>query len=197
MLGRLFVVSAPSGAGKTTLVNHILGRFCREYPLAKVITYTTKHPRTTDIPGQDYHFISVAEFERRIAEGYFLEWSNAYGHYYGSPRTILQDLTSGEHRVIITDRVGARALKEVIPEAVLIWLYTQNLQILQERLEKRGQESLEQMSYRLNLAKAEIDQEKQTPLYEFHVLNQNFFEALDLLSTIFLKKMLKNEIISD
>jgi guanylate kinase len=191
MLGRLFVVSAPSGAGKTTLVNHILAQLGCDYPISRVITYTTKSPRSTEIPGQDYHFITTAEFEQLITSGFFLEWSNAYGNYYGSPSSILHDLSAGNHRIIITDRVGARALKHAVPEAILIWLYTQNLQVLQERLAKRGQEGPEQMLYRLNLAKEEMAQEEMSPFYDFHVLNQDFFEAYEHLNRIFITTMLK------
>lgn len=192
MIGTLFVISAPSGAGKTTLVTHLLERLKDDWSIDRVITYTTKEPRPTEVQAKDYYFISMAEFERRILEGYFLEWSNAYGNYYGSPASIREKLAQGHHKVIITDRTGAKSIKNAIPEAVLVWLYAESVDVLKKRIEKRGQDSDRQLCLRLNLAQQEIEQEKLENLFDFHVLNQNFFEALEHLTTIFLKKLAKN-----
>ncbi len=92
MAGTLFVVSACSGAGKTTLVTRAIKELSISYPISRVITYTTKAPRMTEQNGIDYHFLSVEEFEIRAKNGFFLEWSNQYGNYYGSPHSIINDL---------------------------------------------------------------------------------------------------------
>ena len=80
MVGKIFVVSAPSGAGKTTLVTELISRYPGK--LERVVTYTTRQPRYNEIDGVDYYFISVKEFEEKIAQGFFIEWSTAYGTYY-------------------------------------------------------------------------------------------------------------------
>src|SRR5581483_10666268 len=110
--GVLFIVSAPSGAGKTTLVNAALGSLKSSHAIERVITYTSRMPREGEIPGVDYHFISELEFQSRIKDGFFLEWSGAYGTYYGTPRGLLEDLEKGHHRILIPDRNGAQKILE-------------------------------------------------------------------------------------
>jgi len=187
MPGKLFIVSAPSGAGKTTLVEHVIGRLGQTYALSRVVTYTTKAPRPHDKDKQDYCFISVAEFEQKITQGYFLEWSNAYGQYYGTPATIIDELRKGRSLILIVDQVGARQLKKKIDDAVLIWLYTASLQVLKERLVIRGTENEAQIERRLRLAETEILYEKKERFFDFHVLNEDFFQAINELEAIFLK----------
>ena len=187
MPGKLFIVSAPSGAGKTTLVEHLIGRLGVTHPLSRVVTYTTKTPRPQDQDKRDYCFVSVAEFEQKITQDYFLEWSNTYGHYYGSPSTIIDELQAGRSLIVIVDQVGARQLKEKIEDAVLIWLYTASLQVLKERLVIRGTENEAQIERRLRLAETEILYEKKERFYDFHVLNEDFFQAINELEAIFLK----------
>src|SRR3990167_6495680 len=103
MIGKIFIISAPSGAGKSTLVAATLANLEKEWPIERVVTYTSKNPRNNEVPGQDYHFIKVDEFERRIKQGFFLEWSNAYGTYYGSPRSIVNQVANGYSYIGIID----------------------------------------------------------------------------------------------
>lgn len=186
MSGKLFVISAPSGAGKTTLVRHTLERFQESHVISRVVTYTTKAPREGEaVQGVDYYYISQADFEKKISENFFIEWSCAYGHYYGSPRSIVTHMSEGRSCVLIVDRAGASRIKEQVPEAILIWIYTSSLEVLKQRLIKRGGETPEQVARRLELAMSEIEQESIRPSYNFHVLNEEFCESLEKMYEIF------------
>ncbi len=177
--GKLFVVSAPSGAGKTTLVNEVVRRLGDSCSLERAVTYTTKPARPgEDRQGVDYHFITNQEFESKIAQNFFLEWSGAYGHYYGSPRYVLDEVAQGLSRILILDRVGAQQVKERYAQAVLIWIYTKDIEVLRARLLGRGTDSADQIVRRLALACEEIQQEQQAPLYEHYVLNDSIGSAI-------------------
>lgn len=184
--GKLFIVSAPSGAGKTTLVTAAIQKIMSEYPIKRVITYTTRAPRHGDISGQDYHFISEEEFRAKIEQGYFIEWSVAYGFYYGSPRYIVDDLAQGVSLMLVIDRLGARQIYTQLSNAILIWIYTKDMATLQERLAKRATENYEQMLHRLMLANKEVQEEAHELLYHHHVLNDCFEKALqEIVSIVF------------
>jgi guanylate kinase len=173
MIGKIFVISAPCGAGKSSLVSSVIEELQKEWPIESVITYTTRKPRNNERHGQDYYFIDIPAFEQCIQEGFFLEWSNAYTAYYGSPRSILNEINNGKSFTIILDRAGARILKSLVPEAVLIWIEVP-FELLQERLLRRATENSEQLERRLERSRIEIEQEKQDPLYHHIVVNKKF-----------------------
>lgn len=189
MAGKLFVISAPSGAGKTTLVHALVDRFGSYYALDRVVTYTSKAPRTCEMHGFDYHFLSAAEFEAKIEQNFFMEWSKAYEAYYGSPRLIIDNLRLGQSYVMIIDRVGAQQIVSQCPEAVLIWLYTKNIEALRNRLVGRNTDLAEVIERRLKRAQEEIEQELREPIYHFHVLNDDFEDALKRLVTIIKREL--------
>src|SRR5580704_16364804 len=139
-VGKLFIVSAPSGAGKTSLVNELVVRTGKRHNLSRLVTYTSREPRKGEVPGQDYHFIGQGDFEAKIREGYFLEWVNALGSYYGTGVSVLNHIASGKSGVLVLDRPGARRVYEQFP-AVLIWLTVPNLESLKQRLTLRGTET--------------------------------------------------------
>jgi guanylate kinase len=187
MSGKLFIISAPSGAGKTTLVRHSLAALQENYSIVRIVTYTTKSPRIgEDVSGKDYYFLARADFEQKIAEGYFLEWSLAYGHYYGTPASVLERLKQKESCVLILDRAGALRIKDLFPEAILIWIYTSSMDVLKQRLEFRASENQEEVERRLSIAVSEIEQERLRPAYNFHVLNEDFYESVAKLHEIFM-----------
>lgn len=189
MTGKLFIISAPSGAGKTTLVNELIERYGRHYDLTRVITYTSKKPRTTERQGLDYHFVSPGEFELKIAQGFFMEWSGAYEAYYGSPRDILDRLAGGKSFMLIIDRVGAEQILKVHPAAVPIWVYTRTIDDLHERLVSRNTEALDHIERRLAQAKSEIFAEISRPRYRYHVLNHDFEIAVNRIYTIIKREL--------
>jgi guanylate kinase len=191
--GKLFVVSAPSGAGKTTLVHMVCDRIGAQCQLQQVATYTTKMPRNGEQEGIDYHFLSQADFERKIAEGFFIEWSATYGYYYGSPRHILADLEKGLSYIVVVDRSGARSILEQYPDAILIWIYTENIEILANRLKSRKTENKMQITKRLTLAKQEILDERDNSFFEHHVLNNDIEVAFGMIKSIIFKELIESK----
>lgn len=186
MVGKLFIISASSGAGKTSLVNAVLQRIQSIYDVNRVLTYTTRAPRQGEINGVDYHFITAQEFEVRIAQGFFLEWSNVYGAYYGSPCSIIQELRCGKSYIAILDRAGAEQVLKVHPDSVLIWIYT-DLVSLRDRLVQRKTETSEQIEYRIQLAKKEIEEENFKKFFTFHLHNDDFNRAIQELEALIVK----------
>jgi len=178
MVGKLFIVSASSGAGKTTLVNAVMQRIQSVYDVSRVLTYTTRSPRDGEVNGVDYCFITIKEFESLIEQDFFLEWSNAYGNYYGSPSSILNELVYGKSYIAILDRSGAQQVSHKFSELVLIWIYT-DIVSLQKRLIQRKTETFEQIEYRIQLAKKEIEEENLKRFYNFHIHNDDFNRAIE------------------
>jgi guanylate kinase len=191
MAGRLFIVSACSGAGKSTVVAEVINRLEKYYNIARLITYTTKIPRSNEINGKDYNFISHEEFEIRIKNGFFLEWSTYYGNYYGSPSYLIKDLELGKSYILITDLAGARSIAPKIKDSILIWLYVQNLEQIKERLLIRNTENFEQIQKRLLLAHKEIEEQATLNIFNYSILNENFETAvseLEMIVDLILKK---------
>ncbi len=189
MHGRLFIISAPSGAGKTSLVEAAIPIVNKQHPIEQVTTYTTKKPRSTDPKMRDFHFIDTTEFERRIKEQFFLEYSDAYGAYYGSPRSVIDEMQQGKSFILVIDRVGAQQVIKQIPDAVLVWVTVASAQILKERLTARATETPEQIEYRLKRAQVEMDLETKNRLYTYHILNENFMTAVEQLTAIIAEKL--------
>ena len=132
----VYIVSAPSGSGKSTLVKWLLAR---DKNLLFSVSYTTREPRGSELSGQDYHFTTRAEFEKRIGMGEFLEWADVFGHYYGTHRSILERAQAENKDLILDiDVQGARQLKESIPEAVSIFILAPSREILEQRLRSRS-----------------------------------------------------------
>jgi len=173
----LVIVSAPSGAGKTTLVTQLIDRLGGQYGLKRLVTYATRQPRAGEIPGQDYIFISPQEFEQKIHEGFFLEWSGELGTKYGTGRDIVDQLAQGPG-VLILDQDGARKLKKSIG-ATLIWVTVPSLEILEQRLRARGTENDTQISRRMARAAQEIAFEAQEKLYDYYIQNDDLERAVE------------------
>lgn len=182
--GTLFVVSAPSGAGKTSLVTALVKECGVQYNLERSVTYTTKQPRPGEVPGIDYHYIGTQTFQEKLQQGFFLEWSGAYGNYYGSPAYILDKLQQGISVIVIVDRAGARDIYRQHPEAVLIWLYVHDEKELLKRLKFRGSETKSEINKRLKLARQEINEEIFNRLFQYHIQNDSFEKALSELKSI-------------
>ncbi len=194
MSGKLFVVSACSGAGKTTLVSQVITRLAGEYPLSRVITYTSKKPRLEEVDGRDYHFLSPEEFEEKINDNYFLEWSGEYGNYYGSPSSIIEGLKAGNNFIIITDIQGAVSINKKIQSSVFIWIEVPAQETIKTRLLMRNSENNEQIQERISISFRENEKFLKSLLFNYRVLNEDIEKAVLELESI-IKLELKKSII--
>lgn len=187
--GKLFIISGPSGVGKTTLANALLTNLGKRYNMHRVITYTTKLPRKGEVSGVDYHFISQTEFESKLAEGFFIEYSKVYGHYYGSPRTIIKELDLGKSFILIVDQLGAHKIKEQFSQAILIWITPPSLHELVNRLQGRATESDLDIQKRLMIARNEIETVAQRPVFDYIVENDILTQTINNLMRILKAEM--------
>lgn len=189
--GVLFVISAPTGGGKTSITTAVCKKLAEKIPITQVITYTTRPPRTNEQHGTDYIFVKEKEFLEKKQENFFLETNFYAGNWYGSPRSIFQDLAHGLSLVLVLDRSGAKIIKKIIPAAVLIWIEPPNVETLTQRLFKRESETSQLLRQRLEVAKQEMAQENQEPFFTYHVMNENINKAVDEVSCIIMKYTMK------
>ncbi|MEX0988306.1 MAG: guanylate kinase [Bacteroidales bacterium] len=156
MEGKLIIFSAPSGSGKTTIVRHLLGLHSQ---LAFSVSATSRKPRINEKDGVDYYFLTVDDFRKKIEEGEFLEWEEVYaGQYYGTLRSEVERLrNAGMHVVFDIDVVGGVRLKqEFRDDALAIFVQPPSLEILEQRLRKRGTDSEAQLQQRVGKAREEL-----------------------------------------
>lgn len=179
MPGEIFVVTAPSGTGKTTLLKALLAADPR---LRFSISYTTRQPRPGEAPGRDYFFVSLEEFRRLRDSGSLAEWVEQFGYGYGTSKEwIIQALESGQDLVFDLDTRGARALKESFPQATLIFILPPSFQELERRLKGRGDLEPQELARRLEQGRAEV---QEIPWYDFLVVNTKIPAALEQLRAI-------------
>ena len=172
MPGNLFVVVAPSGAGKTSLVNELL---TREPSIRLSISYTTRAPREGESHGREYHFIQRAEFEKMIAAGDFLEHANVFGNYYGTSRRWIEEQLAGDHDVLLEiDWQGAQQVRKLFPRMVGIFIMPPSLKELRRRLTSRGKDSAETIEKRLAGAREDISHVLE---FEYIIVNESFDSA--------------------
>lgn len=176
--GLIFIISAPAGTGKTTLVNMLT----QEFPCVLAsISYTTRPIRTGEIDGVHYHFISESDFKQRIGRNEFLEYVQLYGYYYGTSRTWMEErLAAGKHLLLVIDTQGALQLKEKI-QTTSIFIAPPSLEELERRLNKRKTESAELMAKRLAWAKEEMRRQSG---YDYLIINDDLTTAYQTLRSI-------------
>ncbi len=179
--GILFVVSAPSGTGKTTLCQAMTRFFSDLY---YSVSYTTRLPRPGDQEGKDYYFVSKAEFQAMVARGDFAEWAEIYGDYYGTSRALIEKfLQAGRHVILDIDGQGAKQLREKNWPGVFIFILPPSLEELKRRLKNRHTETPGAYRERINKAKVEIIE---AHWYDYIIVNDVLEKAQEELKAIIL-----------
>jgi len=179
--GRLIVLTGPSGVGKGTLLEALLKR----HPKLKLsISATTRSPRTGEMDGVNYYFISRQQFDLMVSENEFIEWAEFAKNCYGTPkRSVEEQLAAGEWVILEIELEGARQVRLSFPEATRIFILPPSIQELESRIRGRGQDSDDAIDRRLQRAKAEIDAANE---FDVQIINDEFNEALDRLEqTVF------------
>lgn len=179
----LFILIGPAGAGKTTLAKAIAAK--KELNLKLIPSYTTRQPRPEEQNGIDYNFITQADFDKKLAAGFFIESSTAYKNSYGSGRNdVLEPLKKGYVVLVVLDRVGARAVLKELPDAIIINIVPPNLEILRERLLKRNKDFTQDVEFRLKKAEEELAEEQHEKLAKHAIVNDDLEASLENLFDI-------------
>jgi len=186
MRGTLYIVAAPSGAGKSSLVNACLAR---DPSIALSISFTSRAPRPGERHAEHYHFVSAAEFEAMIAAGDFFEYAKVHGDWKGTARqSVESQLASGRDVLVEIDWQGARQVREKIPDAVSIFILPPSREALEARMRKRGQDSEETMARRLANARDEMVHFDE---FDYLIVNEDFATAAAELHAILTSSRLR------
>jgi len=183
--GNLFVVAAPSGAGKSSLVNALRELDARVQPS---VSHTTRPPRGQEKHGREYYFISNDEFDTMVANQQFLEWAHVHGNRYGTSRsTIEARIANGEDVILEIDYQGAFQIKKIFVNAVLIFILPPSLEELHARIERRGEDPADTIAVRMENARTEV---AQAHLFDFVIINELFERALfDLKAVVHAQRL--------
>jgi len=173
--GKIFVFSAASGGGKTTLLNHLKAIFP---DLVYSISVTTRSPRPGEINGKHYFFISPEEFRKKIDTNEFAEWASVHGHFYGTPKIFIDTtIASGRHIIMDIDVFGKIKFDKFYPQAIGVLLLPPSLDVLEKRLRKRNTEDEQTIRVRLVNAGKEMDFARSNGKYEYTVINDDLSRA--------------------
>lgn len=184
--GNLFVVAAPSGAGKSSLVKALLEL---DSHLAVSVSHTTRAPRGQEQDGREYHFISNAQFDAMIEHGDFFEWAEVHGNRYGTSRNAIETrLQAGEDVVLEIDYQGALQIKQLFAHAVLIFILPPSWDELRQRLQRRGEDQPDVIAQRMVNARHEVAQARH---FDYVIINALFETALFDLKTVVHSQRLK------
>jgi len=179
--GLLIVISAPSGAGKTTICRRLLDEFPDLY---FSVSCTTRLPRKGEKDGRDYHFISVEKFKNRTGKGEFVEWEEIYGHFYGTLKKEIEDRTGKGHDVILDiDIKGAGNVKSIYPQGVFVFIMPPSVETLKERLKKRGSETDDVMKMRFDRVMEEV---RENERYDYVIFNDIINDSVDIMRSIYI-----------
>lgn len=178
--GQLYIVSAPSGAGKTSLLNALRGRL--QYVTVS-LSHTTRAPRPGERDGWHYRFVSVDEFRSEIDKGHFLEYAEVFGNYYGTSKLTVQELLDvGKDVILEIDWQGARQVREQTDDVISIFILPPSLEELENRLRSRNQDDDATIRRRMDQARDEMSHYGE---YDYVVFNDEFEDALEKLWTLF------------
>ena len=190
--GNLIVISGPSGAGKGTIIQEVLKKNSNVW---LSISMTSREPRSNDIPGKTYYFVTKSEFEERIKKGIFLEYALYNGNYYGTPRDKISDmLNSGKDVILEIEIQGALKVKEMVPDAIFIFILPPSMDELRKRLVKRGTDSIEKIMNRFQTAYQEINE---ITKYNYVVINDEVENAVLKVQAIMLSERSRVDRIED
>jgi guanylate kinase len=189
--GRLFVVSAPSGAGKTTVVERLI----QEMPgVRRSRSYTSRRARPGETDGVDYHFVSRDRFEAMVAGGQFLEWAEYSGHLYGTAVVDTErDLEAGTDLVLVIEVQGARQVRRHRRSSVLVFLLPPSAEALEHRLRRRGEDTDAQIRRRLDVAREEVQAVSE---YDYVVVNDEIEAAVGRLRAIIVAERAKLDVMA-
>ena len=177
--GQLFIVSAPSGVGKSTIIRRVLA----DRPRLKFsVSCTTRPMRPEEVPGKDYHFISREEYLSGIQSERFLEWAEVHGRFYGTDRRPVDKWIKAGHDVLLDiDVQGARLVRCAYPAAQTIFILPPSMQVIEERLRNRATETEEQLTIRVAAARREI---LESPWFDYIIVNDDLQEAIENFNAI-------------
>ncbi len=179
MAGSLYVVTAPSGAGKTTLVRGLLAR---DSFVQLSVSHTTRAPRPGEMDGREYHFIGVDAFEQLRDQGGFLEWAQVHGNYYGTSRQWLESrMAAGQDVLLEIDWQGARQVRALFPAAIGIFILPPSVEELERRLTARGQDAQDVIARRVAGAREEM---RHVGEFDYVIINKELQVALDDLAAV-------------
>lgn len=182
--GTLYIVSAPSGAGKSSLIASILKRFNLDDSLRLSVSHTTRQPRPGEVDHVSYHFVTNEEFEALIARGAFYEYAHVFDHYYGTSKEIVEQwLNEGKDVLLDIDWQGARQIREQTPDAKGIFIVPPSIEELNRRLVTRATDAPEVIEKRMNKAMGEISHYDE---YDYVIVNDDFEESVLNMRSIIL-----------
>ena len=177
--GSMLMVVAPSGAGKSSLVNALLKQ---DKDIGLSVSFTTRAPRPGEVNGREYNFLSEAEFLERKEAGDFLEWVKVHGNYYGTSKSWIESqMKNGRDVILEIDWQGAQQIRQCIPQAIWIFIFPPSIEALEQRLHKRGQDDEQTIAKRVAAAHIELQHAHQA---DFIVINEIFADALRDLQAI-------------
>jgi len=179
-LGSLYIISAPSGAGKTSLIKALLESVD---DIEVSVSHTTRPMRDGEVDGQHYHFVDIATFEQGITDGLFLEHAKVFENYYGtSQSTVKQRLAEGVDVILEIDWQGAQQIRQLMPDNCSVFILPPSIDELERRLTSRNQDSDDVIARRVSQAKEDVQHFTQ---YDHVIVNDDFAVALQALSSIF------------
>lgn len=177
--GILFVISAPSGGGKGTLIQHVL----KQVPnLGYSVSFTTRAPRNSEVNGREYYFVTTEQFEAMVAANEFLEWATVHGNLYGTARQqVVHEISEGRDIVLEVDVQGAANVRALMADSVSIFILPPSLAVLKQRLRARGTDSPEELDLRLRNAPREL---KDYAAFHYVILNDDLDRAVNQMGAI-------------
>jgi guanylate kinase len=188
MRGTLFIVAAPSGAGKSSIVNAVLAR---DPNICLSISFTSRQPRPGERHAEHYHFVSAQEFEAMVAAGDFFEHALVHGDWKGTARQSVEpQLASGKDVLLEIDWQGARQVRDKVPDAVSVFILPPSRQALEQRMRNRGQDSEDVIAQRLAAAREEMSHYGE---FDFVIVNEHFETAVDEMCAIFLASRVRRD----